>query len=120
MIQATLENDPQAKVNFLGPRQSALEEYQQTFDRLHLDGFVYPAIQMPPPDETMPQDGKVSEGPHSITGWVNVIGVPAIVVPGGFYRNGLPFGLELSARYDRKTALPDAGGWTRRPPGSSP
>jgi Asp-tRNA(Asn)/Glu-tRNA(Gln) amidotransferase A subunit family amidase len=98
VIQATLEGDPRAKVNFLGPRQSALEEYQQTLDRLHLDGFVYPAIQMPPPDETMPQDGKVSEGPHSITGWVNVIGVPAIVVPGGFYRNGLPFGLELSAR----------------------
>jgi amidase len=29
---------------------------------------------------------------------VNPIGVPAIVVPGGFYANGLPFGLELSAR----------------------
>ena len=28
------------------------------------------------PDETMPQDGRVSEGPHSATSWVNVIGVP--------------------------------------------
>jgi Asp-tRNA(Asn)/Glu-tRNA(Gln) amidotransferase A subunit family amidase len=98
LVQAALETDPQANINFLGPRQRALEEYQQTLDRLHLDGFVYPAIQMPPPDETMPQDGKLSEGPHSITGWVNVIGVPAVVVPAGFYPGGLPFGLELSAR----------------------
>ena len=46
----------------------------------------------------MPQDGKISEGPHSATGWVNMIGVPAVVVPGGFYPSGLPFGLEISAR----------------------
>jgi Asp-tRNA(Asn)/Glu-tRNA(Gln) amidotransferase A subunit family amidase len=29
---------------------------------------------------------------------VNNIGVPAIVLPGGFYDDGLPFGLEISAR----------------------
>ena len=56
------------------------------------------AIQMPPPDETMPQDGRVSEGPHSATSWVNMIGVPAVVVPAGFYASGLPFGLEFSSR----------------------
>lgn len=67
-------------------------------DRLHLDGLVYPATQMPPPDETMPQDGTISGGPHSDTGWVNMIGVPAVVVPAGFYPSGLPFGLEISAR----------------------
>jgi len=98
LIQAVFENDPQAEANVLGPRQRALEAYNEVLDRLHLDGFVYPAIQMPPPDETMPQDGKISEGPHSNTGWVNMIGVPAVVVPGGFYPDGLPFGLELSAR----------------------
>ena len=27
-----------------------------------------------------------------------MIGVPAIVVPAGFYESGLPFGLEFSAR----------------------
>jgi len=53
---------------------------------------------MPPPDETMPQDGQISTGPHSNTSWVNMIGVPAVVVPGGFYPDGLPFGLEISAR----------------------
>jgi Asp-tRNA(Asn)/Glu-tRNA(Gln) amidotransferase A subunit family amidase len=53
---------------------------------------------MPPVDETMPQDGRVSEGPHSATSWVNMIGVPAVVVPAGFYASGLPFGLEFSAR----------------------
>ena len=44
---------------------------------------------MPPP-ETMPQDGQLSSGPHSNTSWVNMIGVPAIVVPAGLYANGLP------------------------------
>ena len=98
IVQAVFEKDPQAGANVLVPRQKALDAYNETLDRLHLDGFVYPATQMPPPDETMPQDGKLSEGPHSDTGWVNMIGVPAIVVPGGFYPSGLPFGLELSAR----------------------
>ncbi len=98
LTQALFESDPQAAANVLAPRQRALDAYNETLNRLHLDGFVYPATQMPPPDETMPQDGKISEGPHSATGWVNMIGVPAVVVPGGFYPGGLPFGLELSAR----------------------
>ena len=98
LVQAAIENDPHAEANVLGPRRKALEIYNATLDRLHLDGYVYPATQMPPPDETMAQDGKLSEGPHSATGWVNMIGVPAIVVPGGFYPGGLPFGLEISAR----------------------
>jgi Asp-tRNA(Asn)/Glu-tRNA(Gln) amidotransferase A subunit family amidase len=98
LIQSLFESDPEADANVLAPRQRALDAYNEVLDRLHLDGLVYPATQMPPPDETMPQDGKISEGPHSDTGWVNMIGVPAIVVPGGFYPDGLPFGLELSAR----------------------
>jgi len=87
-----------AEANVLGPRRKALEIYIATLDRMHLDGYVYPATQMPPPDETMAQDGKLSEGPHSATGWVNMIGIPAMVVPGGYYPGGLPFGLEISAR----------------------
>jgi amidase len=83
---------------FSSSRKKALEIYDATLDRLHLDGYVYPATQMPPPDETMPQNGRLSSGPHSATCWVNMIGVPAIVVPGGFYPGGLPFGLEISAR----------------------
>jgi Asp-tRNA(Asn)/Glu-tRNA(Gln) amidotransferase A subunit family amidase len=98
ILQAVFETDPQAAANVLVPRQKALDMYTGTLDRLHLDGYVYPAAQMPPPDETMPQDGKLSEGPHSATGWVNMIGVPAVVVPGGFYPSGLPFGMEISAR----------------------
>jgi amidase len=96
--QVTLETDPQADANFRDPRRKTLEAYNATLDRLHLDGFVYPATQMPPPDETMPQDGQISGGPHSDTSWVNMLGVPAVVVPGGFYPDGLPFGLEISAR----------------------
>ena len=97
-VQVLIEKDPHAEANVLGPRKKTLEIYISTLDRLHLDGYVYPATQMPPPDETMAQDGKLSEGPHSATGWVNMIGIPAIVVPGGFYPGGLPFGLEISAR----------------------
>jgi Asp-tRNA(Asn)/Glu-tRNA(Gln) amidotransferase A subunit family amidase len=96
--QTTLENDPQAEANFLGPKRELLDRYNRELDRLHLDGFVYPAAQMPPVDETMPQDGRLSEGPHSDTDWVNMLGVPAISFPAGFYANGLPFGIEISAR----------------------
>ena len=96
--QVMLEDDPQTEANYLGPRRKALELYGEVLDRLHLDGLVYPATQMPPPDETMPQDGQISGGPHSATGWVNMLGIPAVVVPGGFYPAGLPFGLEISAR----------------------
>jgi amidase len=96
--QVALKTDPNADANFFSPQQKALAAYNEPFDRLHLDGLVYPAAQMPPPDETMPQDGRISGGPHSNTGWVNTIGIPAVVVVGGFYPGGLPFGLELSTR----------------------
>ena len=46
----------------------------------------------------MAQDGKLSSGPHSATAWVNMLGVPAISLPAGFYDDGLPFGIEISAR----------------------
>jgi amidase len=98
LLQALIETDPHAEANVIIPRRQALDAYTETLDRMHLDGFVYPATQMPPSDETMPQDGTISGGPHSDTGWVNSIGVPAVVVPGGFYEDGLPFGLEISAR----------------------
>jgi amidase len=96
--QRTLETDPDAERNFYGPRRQVLKEYLDTMDRLHLDGYVYPSSQMPPVDETMPQYGQVTDGPHSATSWVNMLGVPAVVVVGGFYPSGLPFGMEFSAR----------------------
>ncbi len=98
IYQRNIETDPDAEASYYAPRRRALMTYVDTLDRLHLDGYVYPAIQMPPPDETMAQDGHVSEGPHSATSWVNMLGIPAIVVVGGFYDSGLPFGLEISAR----------------------
>jgi amidase len=101
VTQRMLESDPDADANYHEPRRRTLQLYLHTLDHLQLDGYVYPAIQMPPVDETMPQDGRVSEGPHSATSWVNMLGVPAIVVTGGFYDNGLPFGLEFSTRPGR-------------------
>ena len=96
--QRLIESDPDAEANYHGPRRRTLAAYLETMDRLHLDGYVYPAIQMPPVDETLAQDGRLSEGPHSATSWVNMLGVPAVVVVGGFYDSGLPFGLEFSSR----------------------
>jgi amidase len=96
--QVELKTDPNAEANFFAPQRAALAAYLEPMERLHLDAYVYPAANMPPVDETMPQDGRLSSGPHSNTGWVNRIGVPAVVVSGGFYPDGLPFGLELSAR----------------------
>ena len=104
--QRRLEDDPKAKETFWDPQAKALAAYNETLERLHLDGMVYPALQMPPNDEIAPQpDGKPSTGPHSNTGWVNRIGVPAVVVPGGFYDNGLPFGLEISGKAWQDGAL---------------
>jgi amidase len=96
--QRILESDPDAESNFFGPRRRTLQVYLETMDSLHLAGYVYPAIQMPPVDETMAQDGRLSDGPHSATSWVNMLGVPAVVVVGGFYDSGLPFGMEFSGR----------------------
>jgi amidase len=101
IVETALETDPNAEATYRRPYRDTLAAYTEALDRFHLDGFVYPATQMPPPDETMAQanePGNLSGGPHSDTSWVNMIGVPAIVVPGGFYPSGLPFGLELSAR----------------------
>ncbi len=96
--QRLFATDPAAERDYHAPRRATLAAYLEPLDRLKLDGYVYPAIQIPPPDESMPQDGRLSEGPHSATSWVNMIGVPAIVVPGGMYASGLPFGLEFSGR----------------------
>jgi Asp-tRNA(Asn)/Glu-tRNA(Gln) amidotransferase A subunit family amidase len=98
LTQRKIENDPDAEANYYGPRRRLMEAYLSTMERLHLDGFVYPAIQMPPVDETMAQNGRLSEGPHSDTSWVNMLGVPAVVVVGGYYSGGLPFGLEISGK----------------------
>jgi len=98
ITQRNIETDAQAQANYYAPRKRLMDAYLETMDRLHLDGYVYPAIQMPPVDETMPQNGQVTGGPHSDTSWVNMLGVPAVVVVGGFYPGGLPFGLEISAR----------------------
>ncbi len=99
LTQVTLESDPQAEANLLGPKRKVLAMYEAEMDRLKLDGYLYPAIQMPPVDETMPQDHRVSEGPHSDTDWINMLGLPAISIPAGFYEDGLPFGIEISTRY---------------------
>jgi Asp-tRNA(Asn)/Glu-tRNA(Gln) amidotransferase A subunit family amidase len=97
IYQRLVASDPDTAANWTTPRRRALAQYLDTMERLHLDGYVYPALQMPPVDETIPVD-PANAGTHSATGWVNMLGVPAVVVVGGFYDSGLPFGLELSGR----------------------
>jgi Asp-tRNA(Asn)/Glu-tRNA(Gln) amidotransferase A subunit family amidase len=95
----SLASDPMAEANFWQPQRLAVAAYDEALDRFKLDGFVYPAVQMPPNDELLPLlEGRRSNGPHSQTAWVNPIGVPAVSIPAGFYATGLPFGLELSTR----------------------
>ncbi len=95
----TIETDPDAEATFWAPQRKAQAAYDDAFTQFKLDGLAYPAINMPPNDEVaLLMDGTKSQGPHSNTGWSNKIGSPAVVVPGGFYDNGLPFGLELAAR----------------------
>ncbi|WP_245632205.1 amidase [Edaphobacter aggregans] len=94
MVQREIETDPDREKNFYGPQREALAIYEATRKKWKLDGFVYPALQIPTYDETLP--GASKAGPYSETGWVNRIGVPAVSVPGDFYANGLPFGLEIS------------------------
>jgi len=116
--QRTLATDRDAEWRYHAPRRATLAAYLEPLDRLKLDGYVYPAIQMPPPDETLAQDGRLSEGPHSATSWVNMIGVPAIVVPAGHYPSGLPFGLEFAARpWHDQALLGIAGARQRVKPG---
>lgn len=94
-----VETDPEAEAILWGPQRAAVAAYDATLDKYKLDGLVYPAIQMPPNDELIGlPEGQRSSGPHSNTGWVNNIGVPAISMPAGFYANGLPFGLEFSTK----------------------
>ena len=119
--QRSLDTDPAAERDYHAPRRATLAAYLEPLERLTLDGYVYPAIQMPPPDETMPQDGQLSSGPHSATSWTNMIGVPAIVVPAGTYASGLPFGLEFAARPWRDgDLLGIANAWERATPPRTP
>jgi Asp-tRNA(Asn)/Glu-tRNA(Gln) amidotransferase A subunit family amidase len=91
------QSDPDRDANFFTPQAKALAAYEEAFSRFRLDGLIYPAMQTASNDETKRETAAIG-GPHSDTGWANVIGVPAIVVPAGVYANGLPFGVEFSAR----------------------
>ena len=103
--QRVFENDPRANANFWVPQKRALAVYEQTLEQFHLDGYVYPPVQIVSRDETEPLRKTAASGPHGNTGWVNIIGVPAIVIPAGVDTNGIPVGLEFSGRRSQEGDL---------------
>jgi aspartyl-tRNA(Asn)/glutamyl-tRNA(Gln) amidotransferase subunit A len=92
-----LDSDPEAQRLYFEPRDQALALFREALREHVLDGFVYPALQVPPTNEAAPlHKGFPSDGPYSASNWVNKLGIPAVVVPAGFYGNGLPYGLEIA------------------------
>ena len=79
------------------------------------DFYLLPATNVPVPtrEQTGPRGG--AEMPRLLseltrfTRWVNYLGVPALVFPGGFDSRGLPIGLQLVARPYAEAALLAAG-----------
>jgi|ERR1700733_2924681 amidase len=92
-----LEEDPEAEGKYFEPLRQALQIFRETMKRYDLDAFVYPPLQVPPTFEGRPLPSDFpSDGPYSATGWLNKLGIPAVVVPAGFYGSGLPYGLEIA------------------------
>ena len=104
--QFELATDPLAETNYYAPKRALISIYQDTLRKHGLDGFVYPALQVPVNDKRkeLPKD-LPNDGPYSRMDWVNCIGVPAVVLPAGFYESGMPFGIEMSANYGRDGEL---------------
>src|SRR5262249_25228480 len=48
--QRVLDTDKDAERSYHAPRRAMLSAYLEPLDGRKLDGYVYPAIQMPPPD----------------------------------------------------------------------
>lgn len=92
-----LEEDPEAESKYFEPRRQALQVLRDTMKQYALDAFVYPPLQVPPTFEGRPLPSDFpSDGPYSATGWLNKLGIPAVVVPAGFYGSGLPYGVEIA------------------------
>jgi amidase len=104
--QFELAKDPLAETHYSAPKLALTQMYRGTLRKHRLDAYVYPPLQVPPNDERKPlPEGFPSDGPYSRTDWINRLGVPAVVVPAGFYENGLPYGLEMSADFGQDGEL---------------
>jgi amidase len=104
--QFELASDPLAETHYYAPKRALTQMYQSTLRKHRLDAYVYPPLQVPANDERKPlPEGFPSDGPYSRTDWTNRLGVPAVVVPAGFYETGLPYGLEMSADFGQDGEL---------------
>lgn len=83
-------------------RRLVMEAFTDVFRRVDLLVTPAAAVEAQPLDQPgIVIDGKTIEGPlplSRLTNPFNVTGSPAIAVPCGFSRNGLPLGLQLAGR----------------------
>ncbi len=94
MPQRLLESDPEADANYYGPQRKALELYEETRKKWKLDGFVYPALQIPTYDETAP--GARRPGRTARPAGLTASGFPRSRCREGSMQTGFRSGLEIS------------------------
>ena len=134
LLVAGLMMEPEHYFRALQARRAIAEALRNAFVRNRLDALLTPTL----PGTAVPKDSNdldygTSTEPAGIayvrtTGPFNLSGLPALSVPAGFDRDGLPIGLQIAAPpFDEETALrvgacfeSAAAVSGRRPPVSAP
>jgi amidase len=78
---------------FLAVKEAYLDTFEEVFERKNLDALIFPQMreEIPPlHDERVIQETTVSE--------IDIAGLPAVVVPAGYYKSGAPFCLIVVGR----------------------
>ena len=74
--------------DFLEVRKEFLEIFTKVMESNDLDGLVFPQMSAPVPDLSS-NEGYV----NTTTEQINVLGIPGVIVPAGYYQDGSPFSL---------------------------
>ena len=83
------EADPIARADldaYLKRRADLRAKFKEVMDALDLDAIVMPQLAAPVP--TLASGDGISRTPG---GAVNIMGIPGVVVPGGYFQDGTPF-----------------------------
>jgi 2-dehydropantoate 2-reductase len=93
LLKAAVEADEQAYRRALRRRQQLLPAIEAELAKVDL--LLTPAVPFCAPATTPPVDTAEGRDEGLFTGVFNVIGLPALVLPGGWSDQGLPIGLQL-------------------------